>query len=559
MEATDEVVSDELVMEDVPSNGNGSVPAEPEVEPEHATHVEVMIDDVTVEDVIVEDDEPETPAVDDGPRPVDPLPDLGPVPDVGDGPDLGDEPDIGEQPDIGEEPVIGDEPEIAPGPELPAMPSITTSTARTTRPSYEPRYTRFGGRRPLTRGYESTRRTGFMVLFVPLFAALVVVAEARVLYDRWRERSRRIHSTNIHFERPPGMPKAEDRSVADVMATLESFPFEPLDMSVHMSFNRQFGPDSITTAFLGQYSSMSPFKYPAQFRPQLVTGADGVKLSAQVGMQPFDAPAIIICHGLLTTKDFDYIRRAAIRAYDWGFHVVTLDQRGWGDSAWTTDTPPSGGYMEGRDVVEVARWLQGLDKVTSVGGWGFSMGASTMLNAARWSSEDPECPLDGGVLAISGPTDIRQAVKHISTRPNWRNPYFMLYTVFGLTVRKSIGYFSSEDRNDVRWSTLVRRRSLPFYNVDEDEFYERASAVNFAQKITVPTLDLHATDDFMVTVDHALRLREAAEGNENVRVWIVDQGNHVSFEAVDQRWYFSVVRRWFEYWAEQPAERAQVG
>lgn len=91
-----------------------------------------------------------------------------------------------------------------------------------------------------------------------------------------------------------------------------------------------------------------------------------------------------------------------------------------------------------------------------------------------------------------------------------------------------------------------------------EEFAERASAVNFADKIETPGLVLHAADDFLVTVQHAYALQDTVADNPNVHVMVRDAGAHVAFAAVDSSWYHSVLRRWFEYWATPGESRADA-
>jgi predicted alpha/beta-fold hydrolase len=108
------------------------------------------------------------------------------------------------------------------------------------------------------------------------------------------------------------------------------------------------------------------------------------------------------------------------------------------------------------------------------------------------------------------------------------------------------------------WRDFVCRLSAPYYGVTVEEFVSRASAVNFADRIETPGLVLHAADDFLVTVQHAFALQDAARGNPNLHVMIRDAGAHVAFGAVDSSWYHSVVRRWLEYWAEPGDLRADA-
>jgi predicted alpha/beta-fold hydrolase len=353
------------------------------------------------------------------------------------------------------------------------------------------------------------------------------------------------------FRRAPGMvTEPAERSVDDVVSHLKSFPWDPLRISPHAAFYREFAAEGIGM-LLAQQPALStiPHLYPRQFVNCLVEGADGVQLAALRAMHDEPGPALIICHGLLTTKNFDYVRQLALRAHtQWGFHVLAVDLRGWGQSAWTTDAPPSAGWGEGRDVVEVARrWLQD-ELVTSVGAVGYSLGGCTVLNASYQSSISDDSPLSGGVMSLCAPTDVQRAIDFISDRPATSDPFFPLWLTFRASLRTGLRARGLDHRIS-SWREVNEVVAVPWYGVSSDEFYSRASATTFADKITTPTLAIHAADDFVVPVHHAHALKEAAGDNPNLDVWIMDAGAHCSFTVVDPRWFRSVVRRWFEYWA----------
>jgi predicted alpha/beta-fold hydrolase len=394
------------------------------------------------------------------------------------------------------------------------------------------------------------RRTWIALLFFPFFAIYLAIDAMREFRDLLARSRKQQVEQRAPFSRPEEMGPIEDRSMADVVAAIERFPFRPAKVSTSHAFFRDNGADAIG-ALLSPNPQIStvPHFYPPYFEQRLFRGTDGVQLAGMQAMHDQPAPAVVICHGLLMTKNFDMIIQLARRAYEqWGFHVVTLDLRGWGQSAWTTDAPSSASYYEGRDVLEVARELQRNELVTSVAGVGFSLGGATMLNAAHASSASADRPLDGGVVAISAPTDISSALRHISTKPGFRDPYFGLWHVFRAAIKGNVR------RNGLRrdlttWYDLVEEVSVPFYGVDMDEFCSRGSAVNWAHEIDQPVLELHAGDDFLVPVQHAYALQDAAGGNPWVHVMVRDSGNHCSFAAVDSSWYHSTIRRWLEYWA----------
>jgi predicted alpha/beta-fold hydrolase len=355
------------------------------------------------------------------------------------------------------------------------------------------------------------------------------------------------------FARPAGMPTGDDRSVDDIVGVIEQFPFRPARISTNTAFFRDHGPDALG-ALLSPNPQITtiPHLYPRPFEQRLFTGQGGVQLAGMQAMHAHRGPAVVICHGLLMTKNFDAIIQLARRAFEqWGFHVVTLDLRGWGQSAWTTDAPASAGYLEGRDIVEVCRELHRDPRVTSVAGIGYSLGGASMLNAAHASSLSDDHPLDGGTIAVSPPTVIDVALDHISTKPHWRDPFFGLWHVFQAAIKGNVRR-RGLPTDVTTWRDLTTTLSAPYYDIPIEEFCARASAANFAHEITQPVLAIHAADDFLVPVQHAYALQDAVADNPWVHVAVRDAGAHVSFGAVDASWYHSTVRRWLEYWAVAP-------
>lgn len=435
-------------------------------------------------------------------------------------------------------PVAGDPPRASPAPPRMPVPGAGTRGAQSLAPHAR-------------RVHLKARRTWWALLFFPAFVLYVLIDLVRDVRDRMARERREVIERRPSFRRPEAMGDVADRNMADIVGALERFPFRPARISTNHAFFRDNGADAIG-ALLSPNPQISTFPhfYPPYFEQCLYAGEGGVRLAAMRGMHDRRAPAVIICHGMLMTKHFEMIITLARRAFEqWGFHVVTLDMRGWGQSAWTTDAPPSAGYHEGRDIVEVARELQRDERVTSVAGIGFSLGAASMLNAAHVTSLSDDRPIDGGIVALSAPTEVGEAIRFISTKPgDWRHPFFGLWHLFHAVIRANVRR-RGMDRSISTWYDLVHEMSLPYYDVDFEEFCRRANAEEFAHEIDVPVLELHAADDFVVPVHHAYRLRDRTDGNPWVHVMVKDSGNHCSFAAVDPSWYHSTLRRWLEYWA----------
>lgn len=413
-----------------------------------------------------------------------------------------------------------------------------------------------GSRRPArlsphaVRQARRARRTWFAVVFFPVFAVYLVLdalRDARDLLERARSRELQARGP---FTRPADMPAPEDRTVGDIVRTIEGYPLRSSAGSAQLSFFRDNGPDALS-ALLSANPQMSalPHAYPTSFRHRLFTGSNGAQIAGMQSMHAHAGPAVIICHGLLMNKHFDLIIQLARRAFEtWGFHVVTLDLRGWGHTAWTHDGKSSAGFHEGRDIIEVARELHRDPRITSVAGVGYSLGGASMLNAAVGASAADDATLDGGVVCVSAPTDIEAALDHISTRPAWRDPLFGLWYLFRAVIKGNVRRLGLR-RDLTTWRDLVKSVSAPAEGLSYEEFCTRASATTFAQDISVPLLALHAADDFVVPVRHAYRLRDAAAGNPWVHVLVRDTGSHCSFVAADASWFHSTLRRWLEYWA----------
>ena len=340
--------------------------------------------------------------------------------------------------------------------------------------------------------------------------------------------------------------------VDELVERLRTFPWKPLPLPVNAAFGRQFIADSSVLVLGNQQRFSSPHNYPRTWERRTVHGHDGLPLAATVAMQPGPAPMLVICHGLCMTMRFRAVIKLARHAFEnWGWHVAVYDARGCGQSAWLSDEQMTGGYLEGEDLVAIARDLRSDERVQAVHAVGISLGGSSVLNGARVESsarDRGEAPALDSVVSVSGPTMINEAIDHISTPPRFGSDFWPLFRLFRLAIHvnsRRIGL----SPGDATW----RHASTAFLEMLEDapdptEFYSRASAALWADQIRIPTLQLHAEDDFCVPVFHARALEEAATDNPHVHVWVQPRGNHAAFDAVARRWYRSVLRRWCEHW-----------
>jgi predicted alpha/beta-fold hydrolase len=344
---------------------------------------------------------------------------------------------------------------------------------------------------------------------------------------------------------PLPLPAERPRSMEALMEDLEAIPGH-----IHSTpwAEPRKGLADMATFVLTQHREGAVFgyAYPRQFREQTLEGADGVRIGASVGLHDVPRPGLIVVHGLFTTRRFDYVRQIAVRAFfEWGFNVAAVDLRSFGLTGLMNEAPSTAGWKEGEDLILLARQLKELGS-TSVGTLGISLGASSVLGASHAHGAAEQ--LDGGILAVSPPADVGKASERLSRALPLKHPSYLLNYGFRAMLLSRV--------RGARWPDDVRgldqaldQVTAAYYELSPDEVRRRASAVNHIAGAQVPVLVLHPKDDHIIPVHHAEMLREAAAGNELVRVWILEGGGHGALDAVDKDWTYGVYRTFFERWA----------
>ena len=344
-------------------------------------------------------------------------------------------------------------------------------------------------------------------------------------------------------------PTQDERSLDAVMAELQSMPHR-LRPTRWVTFRKNTVDLSLFMLTQKRQTVNFGYAYPRQFEHHCFKGGDGEPLAALVATHEEPRPGLVVVHGILSSRVFDYVREVAVRAYfDWGFNVAAIDLRSFGLSELLTPAPNTGGWKEGEDVLGAARFLKELGS-TSVGALGISLGGSAVMNAAHLE-EAPDV-LDGGILSICGPADALKAAIHLDAKIPLTDPFFPFSRAFDVLLVSKVRNLGWPSKV-ADFQALMEVVVAPHYGLSTHEIYERSSAVNHIANARVPVLILHAEDDPIVPVEHARMLEEAAAGNDRVRVWIVPGGGHAAFDALDRRWTWAVYRRFFERLARYDA------
>jgi predicted alpha/beta-fold hydrolase len=341
------------------------------------------------------------------------------------------------------------------------------------------------------------------------------------------------------FRLEPGAPRLTD--VKGLAAEAERDPWPPRFGWGSLDFQLQYAP----TFFAGLFELWPRLagrlsRLPRPFQPVRLEASDGTTLYAQVATRPGPRPGLVVAHGTFGSGGQALYADAAIEAFSWGFNVVALDLRGWGRSATLAETEITCGWHEAWDVLAAARYLKERYDTTTVGALGYSLGGAAVLNAAA-DARAPEL-LDGGVMSESGFVDARSQIEHLARKPSVLSPEHLVYWIFRLGFDAK---FRACGLKDVAIVTYPERVAAPRCGVAPDTLWERASVLNRVDGIRVPTLHLHAEDDWVVPVRQAERLRAAADGNPLVGVCVRTRGAHCAFHRVMGAWRTGLARRFF--------------
>ena len=348
------------------------------------------------------------------------------------------------------------------------------------------------------------------------------------------------------------MKKTGDgKTLSDVMREMKEIPFKPKPLGGRVSTTIGFAMDVAPMLLDTQRSTACRlYPYPSSFRPVTFPSLDGTPIAGELGLHADGQarPGIVFCHGVFGSKNQNYIRSVAVKAFrDWDFNVLSLDTRGFGESRYMSDAMVTGGWKEGEDVVAAARFLGSFAEVTTVGVSGYSMGAASAMVAAGLDGGEH---ITGGVLAWNGTSDTRGIISHIAKFPLPWHPFFIIYPVFrACLVLKLRGWDGYSGVNS--FPAMFTSACDDYYCIDEDEAYAKASPASYVAGIEIPTVHIHAVDDPIVPVSHAEENRDKAADNPDFDVWILERGGHCAFPTVDGKWYDSVLRGFFDAWSER--------
>lgn len=287
-------------------------------------------------------------------------------------------------------------------------------------------------------------------------------------------------------------------------------------------------------------------RYPRPFERITFKSLDGTRLSAWMGRQAVDsgggkkAPqreGVLIIPGMFSSKDNILHRARALTIFrEWGYHVLAMDLRGFGQSKRLHNT---GGWRESDDVIAGVREFRRRVPLGTLHIYAESLGASAALIAAARVARQGERLTDGRLLAFSPYGDMAAEARYLSERP-LRTPEYYMVQWFFLQLLHLGG---SNYKDFLEYSKAAAAAE----GVPVEELYELSSAKNFVRDVNIPALIVHSYDDPVVPASDADELERTIRDLDNPIVWRLPWGNHCLYELLDPDWFWSVLRAYFDF------------
>ena len=278
-----------------------------------------------------------------------------------------------------------------------------------------------------------------------------------------------------------------------------------------------------------------------------VSPAHGTQISSQIlcecHWQPLpdraSRPTAIILHGLEGSSHSQYVIGNANKLWAAGCNIIRMNMRncGPGEKACGYDmtrlTPTLYHSGMSSDVEHVMRFFLEREYLTSIALIGYSMGGNLVLKLV--GDLGPNTPPElKCAIGVSPAADLAVSADALH---EWQNRFYERKFLRALLKRfrrkaaifprafdpqRAIGISSLRGFDDRITALYSGFRSAA-------DYYQRAAAARVLDKITIPTLILHACDDPFIRFTGATR--EAMLANPHITLIETEHGGHCAFLA----------------------------
>ena len=258
--------------------------------------------------------------------------------------------------------------------------------------------------------------------------------------------------------------------------------------------------------------------------------------------EPAGCPTVLIVHGLEGSSLSQYVIGTGSKAWAAGMNVVRMNMRNCGGTDHLAPTLYHSGLSS--DVGAVLRAIVEQKKLREVALVGYSMGGNLVLKLAGDWGRDQSSPRElKAVAAVSPAADLGPSADAMHTEvSNWIYEYKFLWGLMRRLRRKK-ELFPEIYRMPARFPRTIREFddvvTAPYSGfTGADDYYYRAAAARVVEKISVPTLIIHALDDPFIRMLPDTRAKMLS--NTHITLLETEHGGHCAFLAspngYDGRW-----------------------
>lgn len=257
------------------------------------------------------------------------------------------------------------------------------------------------------------------------------------------------------------------------------------------------------------------------------------------------APTAIIVHGLEGSSSSQYVVGNANKLWHSGCNAIRMNMRNCGGTERLSSTLYHSGLSA--DVLAVLRFFVAREHLTSVSLVGYSMGGNLVLKLAGDLGSRPPAQLRS-VIGISPAIDLAQSADALHQPVNRLYEHRFLRALLKRYRHKASlfpDHFDPALANGLSslrdFDHRVTARYAGFTGADD--YYHRAAAARVLDRITVPTLILHALNDPFIRLTGETRVKIL--GNSHITLIEPEHGGHCAFLARPDR-----ESGYDGYWAE---------
>jgi hypothetical protein len=242
-------------------------------------------------------------------------------------------------------------------------------------------------------------------------------------------------------------------------------------------------------------------------------------------------PTAIIVHGLEGSSNSQYVVGNSNKLWRAGCNIIRMNMRNCGDTEALSPTLYHSGLSS--DVLSVMNYFVGLHGLQTMSLIGYSMGGNLVLKLAGELGADAPSELHSAI-GVSPAVDLQPSADALHLPQNRLYELKFLRNLLRRYRRKARLFPNAYDRNRAAGIYSLRDfddRITALYSgfTSADDYYTRAAAARVLERIAVPTLILHATDDPFVRLTE--ETRENIQSNPNITLIESAHGGHCAFLA----------------------------